>query len=133
MSSRDLSLCGSMLFLMLCINYGISLTEHYHLNKAVRNQFIRLHLHTHAVSLYHCCSPMNTNQNYILSFSRGHDDAFLSITKHEDWWKWAQTSLLNSLYKNASDTTGVRMIKIMKMFNLNCVFSPCMPFKLMSQ
>uniref|UniRef100_A0A3Q3VWE9 Polycystic kidney disease protein 1-like 1 n=1 Tax=Mola mola TaxID=94237 RepID=A0A3Q3VWE9_MOLML len=33
---------------------------------------------------------------------RGHDIAFMSIQKHEDWWKWTQTSLLNLLYKNAS-------------------------------
>ncbi|XP_035510575.1 polycystic kidney disease 1 like 1 [Morone saxatilis] len=70
---RDLSVCGSMLFLMLCINYGSSFSDHYHLNKAIRKQFIR-----------------------------GHDNAFMSIQKHEDWWRWAQTSLLNILYKNAS-------------------------------
>ncbi|XP_042369759.1 polycystic kidney disease 1 like 1-like, partial [Plectropomus leopardus] len=71
---RDLSICGSMLFLMLCINYGSSFADHYHLNKAVRKEFI----------------------------SRGHDNAFLSIQKHEDWWKWAQTSLLHSLYNNTT-------------------------------
>ncbi|XP_070709442.1 polycystin-1-like protein 1 [Pempheris klunzingeri] len=73
---RDLSVCGSMLFLMLCINYGSSFTDHYHLNKAVRKQFLR-----------------------------GHDNAFMSIQKHEDWWEWAQTHVLNSLYKNTSATT----------------------------
>ncbi|XP_037613525.1 polycystic kidney disease 1 like 1 [Sebastes umbrosus] len=73
---RDLSVCGSMLFLMLCINYGSSFTDHYHLNKAVRKQFIR-----------------------------GQDDAFMSMQKHEHWWKWAQTSLPNLLYKNASAAT----------------------------
>ncbi|KAM9337218.1 polycystin-1-like protein 1 [Symphorus nematophorus] len=71
---RDLSVCGSMLFLMLCINCDSSLTDHYHLNKAVRKQFV----------------------------SRGHNNAFMSIQKHEDWWKWTQTSLLNLLYKNSS-------------------------------
>ncbi|XP_073344382.1 polycystin-1-like protein 1 [Pagrus major] len=70
---RDLSVCGSMLLLVLCINYGSSFSDHYLLNKAVRRQFVR-----------------------------GHDNAFMSIQKHEEWWKWAQTSLLNSLYKNAS-------------------------------
>ncbi|XP_028425777.1 polycystic kidney disease 1 like 1 [Perca flavescens] len=73
---RDLSVCGSMLILMLCINHGSSFTDHYHLNKAVRKQFIR-----------------------------GHDNAFMSIQKHEHWWKWAQTSLLNLLYKNSSVAT----------------------------
>ncbi|XP_068438427.1 polycystin-1-like protein 1 [Clinocottus analis] len=71
---RDLSLCGSMLLLMLCISYGASFTDHYPLNKAVRKQFIS-------------------------------DEAFMSIQKHEHWWKWAQSSLLNLLYKNASSTT----------------------------
>ncbi|KAM8731306.1 polycystin-1-like protein 1 isoform 4-T4 [Acanthopagrus schlegelii] len=70
---RDLSVCGSMLLLMLCINYGSSFSDHYHLNKAVRRQFVR-----------------------------GHDNAFMSIQNRNEWWKWAQTSLLNSLYKNAS-------------------------------
>ncbi|XP_070784659.1 polycystin-1-like protein 1 [Enoplosus armatus] len=73
---RDLSVCGSMLFLMLCINYGSSFTDHYHLNEAVRKQF-----------------------------TRGHENAFLSIQKQEDWWRWAQSSLLNLLYKNISATT----------------------------
>ncbi|KAA8580858.1 hypothetical protein FQN60_013816 [Etheostoma spectabile] len=73
---RDLSVCGSMLILMLCISHGSSFTDHYRLNKAVRKQFIR-----------------------------GHDNAFMSIQKHEHWWKWAQTSLLNLLYKNSSATT----------------------------
>ncbi|XP_044033057.1 polycystic kidney disease 1 like 1 [Siniperca chuatsi] len=79
---RDLSVCGSMLFLMLCINYGSSFTDHYRLNKAVRKQFIR-----------------------------GHDNAFMSIQKQEDWWKWAQTSLLNVLYKNISATTEFDVIQ----------------------
>ncbi|XP_078019104.1 polycystin-1-like protein 1 [Epinephelus lanceolatus] len=70
---RDLSVCGSMLFLMLCINHGSSFNDHHHLNKAVRQQFIR-----------------------------GHDISFMSIQKHEDWWKWAHTSLINLLYKNTS-------------------------------
>uniref|UniRef100_A0A8C2ZWB2 Polycystic kidney disease 1b n=1 Tax=Cyclopterus lumpus TaxID=8103 RepID=A0A8C2ZWB2_CYCLU len=73
---RDLSLCGSMLLLMLCMSYGASFTDHYHLNKAVRTQFIS-----------------------------GHGDAFMSIQTHEHWWKWAQSSLLTLLYKNASSTT----------------------------
>ncbi|XP_059183422.1 polycystin-1-like protein 1 [Centropristis striata] len=70
---RDLSVCGSMLFLMLCMNYGSPFTDHYHLNKAVRKQYIR-----------------------------GHNNAFMSIQKHEDWWNWAQTSLPNLLDKNIS-------------------------------
>ncbi|KAK1885270.1 Polycystic kidney disease 1 like 1 [Dissostichus eleginoides] len=72
---RDLSVCGSMLLLMLCISYGDSFTDHYQLNEAVRKQF-----------------------------TRGHDNAFMSIQKHEDWWLWAQKNLLHSLYKNSSST-----------------------------
>ncbi|KAK5877459.1 hypothetical protein CesoFtcFv8_024961 [Champsocephalus esox] len=72
---RDLSVCGSMLLLMLCISYGGSFTDHYRLNEAVRKQF-----------------------------TRGHDNAFMSIQKHEDWWLWAQKNLLHSLYKNSSST-----------------------------
>ncbi|XP_054479391.1 polycystic kidney disease 1 like 1 [Anoplopoma fimbria] len=78
---RDLSLCGSMLFLMLCISYGTSFTEHYHLNKAVRKQFLS-----------------------------GHDKAFMSIQKHEHWWRWAESSLLNILYKNTSSTTASHIL-----------------------
>ncbi|KAJ4925292.1 hypothetical protein JOQ06_018027 [Pogonophryne albipinna] len=74
-SLRDLSVCGSMLLLMLCISYGGSFTDHYQLNEAVRKQF-----------------------------TRGHDNAFMSIQKHEDWWLWAQKNLLHSLYKNSSST-----------------------------
>ncbi|KAK5850204.1 hypothetical protein PBY51_014472 [Eleginops maclovinus] len=72
---RDLSLCGSMLLLMLCISYGGSFTDHYQLNEAVRKQFIR-----------------------------GLDNAFMSIQKQEDWWTWAQKNLLHSLYKISSPT-----------------------------
>uniref|UniRef100_A0AAQ4P3R6 Polycystic kidney disease 1b n=1 Tax=Gasterosteus aculeatus aculeatus TaxID=481459 RepID=A0AAQ4P3R6_GASAC len=72
---REVSLCGCMLLLMLCISYGTSFTDHSHLNKAVRKWFIR------------------------------GDDAFMSIQKHEHWWKWAQSRLLGLLYKNASTTT----------------------------
>ncbi|KAM6908104.1 polycystin-1-like protein 1 [Lycodopsis pacificus] len=78
---RDLSLGGSMLLLMLCISYGASFTDNYHLNKAVRKQFVS-----------------------------GHDDAFMSIQKHEHWWKWAQSSLLHLLYKNASSTTEAHIL-----------------------
>ncbi|XP_050922890.1 LOW QUALITY PROTEIN: polycystic kidney disease 1 like 1 [Lates calcarifer] len=75
-SLRDLSVCVSMALLMLSITYGSSFTDHYHLNKAVRKQFIR---------------------------NDGND--FMSIQNHKDWWKWTQTSLLNLLYKNASVKT----------------------------
>ncbi|XP_065805230.1 polycystin-1-like protein 1 [Labrus bergylta] len=74
---RDLSVCFSMFFLILCINYGSSLTADYnHLNKAVRKQLIR-----------------------------GHDKSFMSIQKHDDWWTWTHSRLLHLLYKNASTTT----------------------------
>ncbi|KAM6900540.1 polycystin-1-like protein 1 [Xenentodon cancila] len=36
---------------------------------------------------------------------RNHDNGFMSITSHEDWWKWAQTSLLDFIYMNASART----------------------------
>ncbi|XP_068160681.1 polycystin-1-like protein 1 [Antennarius striatus] len=74
---RDLSICLSMLILMLCINYGTSFTDHYRLNRAIKNQFI----------------------------SGGHEHAFMYTQKHDDWWKWTQSSLLNLLYKNGSAAT----------------------------
>ncbi|XP_008299033.1 polycystic kidney disease 1 like 1 [Stegastes partitus] len=73
---RDLSLCVPMFILMMCIIYGSSVSDHYHLNRAVRRLFIG-------------------NQ----------DNAFRAIQTHEDWWKWTQTSLLDLLYKNASFKT----------------------------
>ncbi|XP_047423738.1 polycystic kidney disease 1 like 1 [Mugil cephalus] len=80
---RDLSLCASMIFLMMCITCGSSYREHYHLNKAVTNQF-----------------------------KRSRDNTFMSIQSHEDWWTWTQTNLLDLLYKNASDKTGQSHILI---------------------
>ncbi|XP_041670635.1 LOW QUALITY PROTEIN: polycystic kidney disease 1 like 1 [Cheilinus undulatus] len=81
---RDFSICFFMLFLMLCINYGGSLTaDYYQLNKAVREKFVR-----------------------------GHDNLFMSVQKFDDWWEWAQTSLLPLLYKNASTTTEQSQILI---------------------
>lgn len=59
------------------------------------------------LSVLSLLNTLQALQDYILSFNRGHDNAFMSIQKHEDWWKWAQTSLLNILYKNASATTEV--------------------------
>ncbi|XP_053269030.1 polycystic kidney disease 1 like 1 [Pleuronectes platessa] len=73
---RDLFICVSMIALMLCVTYGSSFSHHYHLNKAVRKQFIR-----------------------------NADNDFMSIRTHEDWWRWTETSLLNLLYKNASTKT----------------------------
>ncbi|XP_034428977.1 polycystic kidney disease 1 like 1 [Hippoglossus hippoglossus] len=73
---RDLCVCVSMIALMLCVTYGSSFSHHYHLNKAVRKQFIR-----------------------------NDDNDFMSIKTHEDWWKWTETRLLNQLYKNASTKT----------------------------
>ncbi|XP_062235998.1 polycystin-1-like protein 1 [Platichthys flesus] len=73
---RDLCICVSMIALMLCVTYGSSFSHHYHLNKAVRKQFIR-----------------------------NADNDFMSIRTHEDWWRWTETSLLNLLYKNASTKT----------------------------
>ncbi|KAM3593069.1 uncharacterized protein V6R79_005557 [Siganus canaliculatus] len=69
---RDLFICCSSLLLMLFISCGSSLTDPYHLNKAVRKHFIRGH------------------------------DSFMSIQQHEDWWKWTRTSLIDLLYNNAS-------------------------------
>ncbi|XP_044196388.1 polycystic kidney disease 1 like 1-like [Thunnus albacares] len=79
---RDFSVCVSMLFLMMCITYGSSFSDHYHVNKAVRKQFLG-----------------------------SQDNEFISIQKHDDWWRWTQTSLLNLLYKNASDTTKFDVIQ----------------------
>ncbi|XP_028289333.1 polycystic kidney disease 1 like 1 [Parambassis ranga] len=77
---RDLSLCASMLFLMMCITFGSSSSDHYNLSKAVRQQFVR-----------------------------NHNNAFMSIQTHEGWWKWTQTSLLDLLYMNSSTKTKVFM------------------------
>uniref|UniRef100_A0A3Q3J1C2 Polycystic kidney disease protein 1-like 1 n=1 Tax=Monopterus albus TaxID=43700 RepID=A0A3Q3J1C2_MONAL len=79
---RDLFICVSMLFLVLCITYGSSSRDHYHLNKAIRKQYT----------------------------SRNSDNEFMSIQKQEDWWKWTQTSLLNVLYKNASKTEQLHIL-----------------------
>ncbi|KAM8822788.1 polycystin-1-like protein 1 [Spinachia spinachia] len=72
---REVSLCGCMLLLMLCISYGTSVTDHCRLNKAVRKWFM------------------------------SGDEAFMSIQKHEHWWKWTHGRLLGLLYKNASTMT----------------------------
>ncbi|XP_058481712.1 polycystin-1-like protein 1 [Solea solea] len=71
---RDLCVCVSMIFLMLCVTHGSSFSDRYHLNQAVRKHFIR------------------NNKNC----------DFMSIQNHEDWWRWIQTKLLNVLYKNTS-------------------------------
>ncbi|XP_069561677.1 polycystin-1-like protein 1 [Brachyistius frenatus] len=70
---RNFSLWASMLFLLMCITYSNSFSDHYHLNRAVSRQFIR-----------------------------NHENDFMSIQKDDDWWKWTHTSLLDLLYKNAS-------------------------------
>ncbi|XP_029978904.1 polycystic kidney disease 1 like 1 [Sphaeramia orbicularis] len=72
----NLSFYASMLLLMLCITFGSSFSDHYHLNNAIRNQF-----------------------------TRRHDNDFMSIKKYNDWWTWAQNNLLDLLYKNESATT----------------------------
>ncbi|XP_055363784.1 polycystic kidney disease 1 like 1 isoform X2 [Betta splendens] len=73
---RDLSVCVSMLLLMLCITYGSSFHDHYHLNKLVRRRFVR-----------------------------HHDNELILIQKPEDWWTWMQSNLLSELYKNVSAKT----------------------------
>uniref|UniRef100_A0A674DR28 Polycystin 1 like 1, transient receptor potential channel interacting n=1 Tax=Salmo trutta TaxID=8032 RepID=A0A674DR28_SALTR len=64
---KTLRLCISMLFLLLCVTYGSSFRDQYHLNHAVRTQFT---------------SPHNP---------------FLSIQTHEEWWNWTLTSVLDGL------------------------------------
>ncbi|XP_061569536.1 polycystin-1-like protein 1 [Cololabis saira] len=73
---RDFFLCTTMLLLMLCVTSGSSAQDHYHLNRAVRRHFMR-----------------------------NHDNGFMSITSHEDWWKWAHRSLLDFIYGNSSAKT----------------------------
>ncbi|XP_072234365.1 polycystin-1-like protein 1 [Leuresthes tenuis] len=80
---RDLCLCGAMLLLMMCISYSSSFKEHYHLNRAVKRLFLG-----------------------------NHHNAFMSIKNHDDWWRWTQTSLLQSLYHNASAKTELSHIII---------------------
>ncbi|XP_074549754.1 polycystin-1-like protein 1 [Halichoeres trimaculatus] len=78
---RDLCVCLSMLILMLCINYNSLSSDHNRLIKAARKHLIG-----------------------------GQDSEFMSIQKHDDWWKWAQTSLLSLLYKHESTTkTHIRI------------------------
>nr|XP_046146915.1 polycystic kidney disease 1 like 1 [Oncorhynchus gorbuscha] len=77
---REMAVCVSMLFLLLCVTYGSSFRDQYHLNHAVRTQFTR--------------SPHNP---------------FLSIQTHEEWWNWTLTSVLDGLdwdtwYNNISAT-----------------------------
>ncbi|XP_061660608.1 polycystin-1-like protein 1 isoform X3 [Syngnathoides biaculeatus] len=71
---RDFCFFIPMILLMLCISHSNSFSDHYRLNKAIRQQF---------------------------TFGR-QEPAFISIPKYEDWWKWTQTCLLNLLYKNTS-------------------------------
>lgn len=61
-----------------------------------------------------CSSLIKRNQYHVWSFSRSHDAGFMSIQKHEDWWRWAQTSLLDSLYKTASPATEVKQTNKIK-------------------
>uniref|UniRef100_A0A667XXN0 Polycystic kidney disease 1b n=1 Tax=Myripristis murdjan TaxID=586833 RepID=A0A667XXN0_9TELE len=70
---RDLTLCVPMLVLLLCVTYGGSFKDHFRLNNAVRKQF-----------------------------TRDHQNPFPAIQNHDDWWRWAQTSLLDSLYQRPS-------------------------------
>ncbi|XP_045066252.1 polycystic kidney disease 1 like 1 [Coregonus clupeaformis] len=75
---RKMAVCFSMLFLLLCVTYGSSSRDQYHLNHAVRTQFTR--------------SPHNP---------------FLFIQTHEEWWNWTLTSLLDgrdTWYNNISAT-----------------------------
>ncbi|RVE58905.1 hypothetical protein OJAV_G00198750 [Oryzias javanicus] len=79
---RDLCLCGSMFALMACITYG-SPVEHYQLNAAMKRLFVG-----------------------------GHGNDFISIKMYEDWWKWTETSLLSTLYRNESEITQMSYILI---------------------
>uniref|UniRef100_A0A3B3C2D0 Polycystin-1-like protein 1 n=1 Tax=Oryzias melastigma TaxID=30732 RepID=A0A3B3C2D0_ORYME len=80
---RDLCLCGSMFVLMVCITYGSPVDEHYKINAALRRLFVG-----------------------------GHGSDFMSIKKHEEWWKWMQTSLLSILYHNESEITQMSYVLI---------------------
>lgn len=54
-------------------------------------------------------SCLTHSKRHTSPFNSG-DDAFMSIQKHEHWWKWAQSRLLGLLYKNASTTTEVSSV-----------------------
>ncbi|XP_061523045.1 polycystin-1-like protein 1 [Phycodurus eques] len=74
---RDLCFSVATLLLMSCISRGSSFSDHYRLNKAVRQQFT----------------------------VGGEQPSFMSIQKYEDWWKWTQSSLLHLLCENPSAAT----------------------------
>lgn len=38
-------------------------------------------------------------------FSSGHNKSYFAITDTDDWWEWAQTSLLHFFYKDALKAT----------------------------
>lgn len=58
---RGLLVCGSMLLLMLCINHGISFSDHYHLNKAITKGLLRS---TFQISLYmSLCSSLKNRKS----------------------------------------------------------------------
>uniref|UniRef100_I3KAI3 Polycystic kidney disease 1b n=1 Tax=Oreochromis niloticus TaxID=8128 RepID=I3KAI3_ORENI len=78
---RDLSLSVAMLSLMMCITYDSSFRDHYQLNRAVRRHFVR-----------------------------NHDNSFMSIQKHVDWWNWSQTALIESLYEHTSPKTEPHIV-----------------------
>ncbi|XP_035981647.1 polycystic kidney disease 1 like 1 [Fundulus heteroclitus] len=72
---RDSLLCAVMLLLTAFIISGSSVEQHQSLNEAVKRHF--------------------TGKSYSVN----------GIKTHEDWWKWTQSVLLDSLYQESSAKT----------------------------
>ncbi|KAM4544133.1 polycystin-1-like protein 1 [Fundulus diaphanus] len=72
---RDSLLCAVMLLLTAFIISGSSVEQHQNLNEAVKRHF--------------------TGKSYSVN----------AIKTHEDWWKWTQSILLDSLYQESSAKT----------------------------
>ncbi|XP_055007241.1 polycystic kidney disease 1 like 1 [Boleophthalmus pectinirostris] len=66
---------GSMLSLMVCVTYESSSSDYYNLNKAVQKHFM------------------------------SGQDSLMSVQTYDDWWRWAQTSLIDTLYKSTSSAS----------------------------
>ncbi|KAK7879412.1 hypothetical protein WMY93_030748 [Mugilogobius chulae] len=72
---RDWFVFASLFFLMLCVTYGSSFNNYYTLNREVKKHY--------------------TSGN----------NSFMWIKTYDDWWRWAQTNLIDTLYKKTSKSS----------------------------
>uniref|UniRef100_A0A3P8U3P9 Polycystic kidney disease 1a n=1 Tax=Amphiprion percula TaxID=161767 RepID=A0A3P8U3P9_AMPPE len=61
-----------------------------------------------------CLHASPDDKNLMFTFIRNHDNAFMSIQTHEDWWKWTQTSLPDLLYKSSYIVIGDPILQKME-------------------